>query len=227
MRTFRRPPSGGLPGGVIARNNKNYSSPVRESLTGGIFKNVRPDGVAPLVIKITPIGGATYAESVFYEVKAVTNKKRNIMLRLPIIKVIPLISSFSTIITLNIFMNSAFSQNINMNTSESAPQQEISEFQPPLEAKQAFELGRQYDAQNLSNIALEQYNKAIELFPNYAEAYLARSVNLSFNNAQQAIKDAQKALEIYKLRGNKNAISAVNSHIDTIKRGIAEGVFKN
>lgn len=100
------------------------------------------------------------------------------MIKLSIIRAIFLGASFFTIITLNISINSAFSENINTNTSESVPQQETSEFQPPLEAKQAFELGRQYDAQNLSNIALEQYNKAIELFPNYAEAYLARSVNL-------------------------------------------------
>lgn len=146
--------------------------------------------------------------------------------KLPIIRAIFLGTSFFTIITLNISINSAFSQ-VNTNINESVHQQETSEFQPPLEAKQAFELGRKYDFQNLSNIALEQYNKAIELFPNYAEAYLARSVNLSFNNTQQALKDAEKALEIYTLRGNQNAIYAVNDYIEILKTAIAEGGFKS
>jgi hypothetical protein len=75
LRTFRRPPSGGLPGGVIPRNTKRYPSPVRDSLTGGRFTNVVPDGVTPLVIRIFPVGGGTFNESVYYEVKAVSNTK--------------------------------------------------------------------------------------------------------------------------------------------------------
>jgi tetratricopeptide (TPR) repeat protein len=135
-----------------------------------------------------------------------------------------LVTSFCTILTINFSTNSAYSQN--MNSNDRASQERALKFQPPAEAKKAFESGRKSDSQNLLQEAREQYSKAIEIYPNYAEAYLARSINLTDNNAREALKDARKALEIYTARDDKNAINAVNVHIEMIERGITEGIFK-
>lgn len=59
------------PGLPIPENTKPYESPERRDKVG--IRNVEPDGVLPLVVIAPPSPVARYAESVFYEVKAVKN----------------------------------------------------------------------------------------------------------------------------------------------------------
>ena len=57
-----------IPGLPIARNGTKFFSQAR--LTKAGIANVQPDGVLPLVV-VTPVGIASFANSVFYESKAV------------------------------------------------------------------------------------------------------------------------------------------------------------
>jgi hypothetical protein len=61
------------PGTPIPENTDRFESPEREAKTGGKLKNVVPDGVLPLIFENLPFGPTeTYADSVFYEVKALS-----------------------------------------------------------------------------------------------------------------------------------------------------------
>jgi tetratricopeptide (TPR) repeat protein len=57
------------------------------------------------------------------------------------------------------------------------------------ETKKAFERAREYDMKYQIDEAISEYTRAIELDPNYAEAYLSRSAVLAKDNAQ---RDDQK-----------------------------------
>lgn len=58
-------------GTPIPENFRLFPSPARAAATGGAIRNVEPDGVLPLVFVNVPVGPTeTYADSVFYEVKA-------------------------------------------------------------------------------------------------------------------------------------------------------------
>lgn len=61
------------PGTPIPENFRLFPSPARAAATGGAIQNVVPDGVLPLVFVNFPAGPTeTYANSVFYEVKALS-----------------------------------------------------------------------------------------------------------------------------------------------------------
>jgi hypothetical protein len=57
------------PGDPIASNRRLFPSPLRQIKAG--IGNVQPDGVVPLVVNLIPFFSFTYADSVFYESKAV------------------------------------------------------------------------------------------------------------------------------------------------------------
>lgn len=66
----------GIPLTPAVQPNKNpekkFPSPARDVATNGKFKNVEPDGLLPLIV-IRGVDVRTYPNSVFYEVKAVSN----------------------------------------------------------------------------------------------------------------------------------------------------------
>lgn len=95
------------------------------------------------------------------------------------------------------------------------------------EAEEAFIRARQYDMKDKIDEADAEYTEAIQLDPNYAEAYIHRSLLRSMSHAQQALEDARKAKQLFIEQGNEFRAEATESHIQDLERGIKEGVFKN
>ncbi|MEO0970540.1 MAG: tetratricopeptide repeat protein [Cyanobacteria bacterium J06639_18] len=95
------------------------------------------------------------------------------------------------------------------------------------EAKDAYEQGEEYTNKDLLDEAIAEYTKAIELKPNYAEAYYRRSVILSFNYAEKALEDARKAKQLFIEEGDQFSAQAMESHIQIIQAGMQEGELKN
>lgn len=64
------------------------------------------------------------------------------------------------------------------------------------------------------NAALQYYNKALDLNPKYAEAYLARSmVQYHFGNSAQATQDAKTASELFQEQQNPAGYQAAENFI--------------
>lgn len=93
-------------------------------------------------------------------------------------------------------------------------------------AEEFFRSGRNFDKQGQSQEAIAEYTRAIELDPNYAEAYFYRGNTLALERQpQKGIEDFQKAAAIFTSRGESEKAEAVHQHEDTIRRGIQEGEF--
>ncbi len=93
-------------------------------------------------------------------------------------------------------------------------------------AEEFFRHGRQLDKQGLSQEAITEYTRAIELDPNYAPSYFFRGNALALEGQpQKGIEDAQKAAAIYKSRGESQWAEAMMQLAETIRRGIQEGEF--
>jgi len=64
-------------------------------------------------------------------------------------------------------------------------------------AKKALDQGVEADRQGKHDMAIAQFNKAIEINPQFAEAYYSRGIAyLSMGNRYQAISDFTKVIEI-------------------------------
>ncbi|MDF2388390.1 tetratricopeptide repeat protein [Nostoc ellipsosporum NOK] len=93
-------------------------------------------------------------------------------------------------------------------------------------AKEFFRRAREFDGQGQSQQAIAEYTRAIELDPNYAEAYAFRGNVLALaGQPQKGIEDAQKAIDIYNSRGDSVRASMVQQLVETIRLGIEEGEF--
>ncbi len=95
------------------------------------------------------------------------------------------------------------------------------------EAEEAYLRAREYDMNDEIDEAIAEYTKATQLDPDYAEAYLSRSVVRAMNHVDLALEDARKAKELFIEQDNQFAAGATESHIQDLERGIEEGVFKN
>jgi tetratricopeptide (TPR) repeat protein len=92
-------------------------------------------------------------------------------------------------------------QIINLGSLDNSdPQQQLTGM---MNAQELFEQGRAFGKQDLYQEAEVSFTQAIAIDPNFAEAYAFRG-NLRGvqENVQGAIEDLQKALEIFKARGD-------------------------
>jgi tetratricopeptide (TPR) repeat protein len=94
-------------------------------------------------------------------------------------------------------------------------------------AKEAFDRAREHDMKDQIDEAISEYTRAIELDPNYVEAYYSRSAVLAKDHAQKALEDARKAQQFFIKQGNQFGVDAMESHMRNIQRGMDEGIFKN
>ncbi|QSJ20001.1 tetratricopeptide repeat protein [Nostoc sp. UHCC 0702] len=93
-------------------------------------------------------------------------------------------------------------------------------------AEEFFRRGREFDGQGQSQQAIAEYTRAIELDPNYAEAYFYRDNTLAIEGQpQKGIEDIQKAATIFTSRGESQKAEAVQQYEEIIRQGIEEGEF--
>ena len=93
-------------------------------------------------------------------------------------------------------------------------------------AEEFFQRGREFDVQGQFQEAIAMYTQAIELDPNYAQAYFYRSNLLALEGQpQKGIEDAQKAAAILESRGEPGGVAAMRQHEQMIREGIEEGEF--
>lgn len=93
-------------------------------------------------------------------------------------------------------------------------------------AEEFFQRGRELDSQRQSQEALAEYTQAIQLAPDYAEAYFYRGNLLALEGQpQKGIEDAQKATAILESRGQSQWAEAMRQHEQMIREGIEEGEF--
>ncbi|BAZ49068.1 TPR repeat-containing protein [Nostoc sp. NIES-4103] len=93
-------------------------------------------------------------------------------------------------------------------------------------AKEFFRRGREFGGQGQSQEAIAEYTRAIELDPNYAEAYFYRGNTLALEGQpQKGIEDIQKAATIFTSRGELQKAEAVQQYEEIIREGIEEGEF--
>ena len=89
-----------------------------------------------------------------------------------------------------------------------------------------FRSGREFDRKGQSQEAIAEYTRAIELNPNYVEAYFFRGNALALEGQpQKGIEDAEKAAAICNSRGESQWAEAMLQLAETIRRGIEEGEF--
>jgi tetratricopeptide (TPR) repeat protein len=101
------------------------------------------------------------------------------------------------------------------NLCESNQQQEL---RGTMNAQELFEQGRALGKQGLYEEAAARYTQAVAIDPNFAEAYAFRG-NLRGlqENAQGAIEDLQKALEIFKARGDLTMANSMQQLIEVTR----------
>lgn len=93
-------------------------------------------------------------------------------------------------------------------------------------AKEFFQRGRELDVQGQSQEAIAEYTRAIEVDPNYAEAYFYRGNTLALvGQPLKGIKDLQKAAAIFESRGESEWAAAMWQHEQLFRRGIRDGEF--
>ncbi|QSJ20002.1 tetratricopeptide repeat protein [Nostoc sp. UHCC 0702] len=93
-------------------------------------------------------------------------------------------------------------------------------------AEEFFRRAREFGGQGQSQEAIAEYTRAIELDPNYAEAYFYRGNTLALEGQpQKGIEDIQKAAAIFTLRGELQKAEAVQQYEEIIRQGIEEGEF--
>lgn len=93
-------------------------------------------------------------------------------------------------------------------------------------AEEFFQRGRKFDVQGQHQEAIAMYTQAIQLDPNYVEAYFYRSNALALEGQpQKGIEDAQKATAILESRGQSQWAEAMRQHEQMIREGIEEGEF--
>ena len=92
-------------------------------------------------------------------------------------------------------------------------------------AEDHFNRAGQLDAEGQHHEAIAEYTKAIELNPNFAEAYFYRGNSYSLlptPNYNHAKGDLEKARSIYQAHGKTEAVQIVEGHKLIIEAGIHE-----
>jgi len=94
-------------------------------------------------------------------------------------------------------------------------------------AQDFFQRGSEFDGQGQHQEAIAEYTRAINLDPNYAEAYFYRGNALALEGQpQKGIEDIQKAAAIFESRGESQKAAPVRQYEEeVIRQGIQEGEF--
>ncbi|MEH2319431.1 tetratricopeptide repeat protein [Nostoc sp.] len=93
-------------------------------------------------------------------------------------------------------------------------------------ALEFFQRGREFDVKGQHQEALVEYTQAIELDPNYVEAYFYRGNALALEGQpQKGIEDLQKAAAILESRGQLEWAAAMRQQEEIIRQGIQDGEF--
>lgn len=93
-------------------------------------------------------------------------------------------------------------------------------------AKEFFQRGSEFDIQGQHQGAIAQYTQAIELDPNYVEAYFYRGNALALEGQpQKGIEDLQKAAAILESQGQSQWAAAMRQQEEIIREGIQDGEF--
>ncbi len=89
-----------------------------------------------------------------------------------------------------------------------------------------YQRGSEFDSQGQHQEAIAMYTQAIQLDPNYVEAYFYRSNALALEGQpQKGIEDAQKAMAILESRGQSDWAEAMRQHEQMFREGIQDGEF--
>lgn len=89
------------------------------------------------------------------------------------------------------------------------------ELRSTMEAQKLFEQARTLGKQGLYQEAAASFTQAISVDPNFAEAYAFRgNLRILQDNGQEAIEDLQKALEIFKARGDLTMANSMQQLIE-------------
>lgn len=100
------------------------------------------------------------------------------------------------------------------------------ELKPMTDAKEVFESARKLGEAGKDQEAIAAYTRAIELNPNYAEAYFMRGNNRALvGEPLQGIKDVEKAAELFNSRGEPDKAKVMLNLADSIRQGIKDGEF--
>ncbi len=93
-------------------------------------------------------------------------------------------------------------------------------------AKEFFQRGSEFDIQGQHQGAIAQYTQAIELDPNYVEAYFYRGNALALEGQpQKGIEDLQKAAAILESEGQSEWAATMRQQEEIIREGIQDGDF--
>lgn len=107
-----------------------------------------------------------------------------------------------------------------------SPSGQGEELESMAKAEEFFQRGRELDVQGKHQEAITEYTQAIQLEPNYVEAYFYRSNALALEGQpQKGIEDLQKAAAILESQGQSQWVAAVRQHEQMIREGIEDGEF--
>lgn len=97
---------------------------------------------------------------------------------------------------------------------------------PMTSAEEVFESARKLTRTGEEKEAIAAFTRAIELNPNYAEAYFMRGNGLALiGEPLQGIEDVEKAAEIFNSRGEPEKAKVMLNLADAIRQGIKDGEF--
>lgn len=93
-------------------------------------------------------------------------------------------------------------------------------------AKEVFENARKLTKTGEEKDAVAGFTRAIELDPNYAEAYFLRgNARALIGEPLQGIEDVKKAAEIFTSRGEPDKAKVMLNLVEAIRQGIKDGEF--
>jgi tetratricopeptide (TPR) repeat protein len=100
------------------------------------------------------------------------------------------------------------------------------ESKPMVNAKEFFQRGSELDINSQYQQAIANYTQAIQLDPNYVEAYFFRGNSLALaGQPLKGIEDLNKAAAILDSRGESQWAAAARKHAELIRQGIKDGEF--
>ncbi len=96
-----------------------------------------------------------------------------------------------------------------------------------MDAQTFFERGRQLASEDRYTEALANLTQAVELDPNYLEAYFYRANVLGLmNQPERAIEDAEKTVRLYETRGEIDKAQVMRQFTDSLREGMRTGEFE-
>jgi tetratricopeptide (TPR) repeat protein len=103
---------------------------------------------------------------------------------------------------------------------------QIQKSKPMGNAKDFFQRASEFARNDQRQEAIANYTRAIQLDPNYVEAYVFRGNSLALaGQPLKGIEDLNKAAAILDSRGESQWAAAARKHAELIRQGIEDGEF--